>query len=125
MHWASKYLSIPYKNMNCSKFVEHVLRDHFKRDYTFPQSEGSLFNQSIQIKENLPKFCYKTNDPAEGDLVLMHGARRMCHVGVYLKIKDIEYVLHSESSMKCSALHKFKDLKFFGYSVEGVYTWQR
>jgi len=125
MHWASKYLSVSYKDMNCSKFVEYVLRDHFGKDYKFPQSEGSLFNQSVQIKENLPKLCDKTENPSDGDLVLMHGARRMCHVGLFLKIRGVDYVLHCESSMRCSALHKFSDLISFGFSVEGVYTWQK
>lgn len=121
--WLKKYLSISYKDMNCSKFVEHVLRDHFKKDYKFPQSEGSLFNQSKQIRESIPLFATKTEKPQDGDLVLMHGRRRMCHVGVYIKIGRQNYVLHTESRLKTACLHSFKDLLFVGYTVEGVYSW--
>lgn len=122
-HWSTKYLQIEYKKMNCSKFVEHVLRNQFGVEYTFPQSEGSVFNQSAQIKKHLPEFCVKTNHPKDGDLVLMHGARRMCHVGVFFKYNGQRYVLHTESSLTTAVCHKFMDLMEFGYRVEGVYTW--
>lgn len=124
MHWTRNFLQIPYRDMNCSKFSEHVLRKQFNRDYKFPQSEGSIFNQSKQIRDNLPKFADKTENPKDGDLVLMHGLRRMCHVGIYVNIGGVGYVLHCESSMKCSALHRLDRLMIFGYSVEGFYTWR-
>lgn len=123
MNWTRKYLQIEYKKMNCSKFAEFVLRDHFKREFTFPQSKGSIFNQSKQIRDNIPKFAKKTESPKDGDLVLMHGLRRMCHVGLYVNINGIDYVLHCESKMTCSALHRFRDLTTMGFSVEGVYSW--
>lgn len=123
LHWTFKYMDMEYKNMNCSKFVEHVLRDHFKRDYSFPQSQGSLFNQSLQIKESVPTFAERTDSPQDGDLVVMHGKRRLCHVGLYLKIGREEFVFHTESSMKTAALHRFRDLSLYGYSIEGIYSW--
>ena len=123
MHWAEKFLKIEYKDMNCSKFVEHVLRNQFGINYSFPQSEGSLFNQSQQIRDAMPSFCTKTDSPKEGDMILMHGRRRMCHVGIYVRIGITDYVLHTESSIKTAALHPLKNLLFFGYTVEGFYTW--
>lgn len=122
-HWVNKYLKISYKEMNCSKFVEHILREEFKIEYTFPQSEGTLFKQSQQIRDNINIFAQKTDNPKDGDMILMHGKRLMCHVGVYVKIGINEYVLHTESSLKTAALHKLKDLKNYGYSVGGFYTW--
>lgn len=123
MHWTNKYLSIEYKDMNCSKFVEHVLRDHFGIDYTFPQSRGSVFEQSNLIKKSIPEFSVETNEPKEGDLVLMHGIRRLCHVGMFVKIKRESFVLHTESKIKAAALHRIKDLSRYGYSLGGFYTW--
>lgn len=124
-HWSAKYLSIEYKNMNCSKFVEHVLRDHFGIDYNFPQSEGSLFNQSNQIKKHVPELCIETSEYKDGDLVLMNGKRSLCHVGMYLRIKGADYVLHCESSLKTAALHRFSDIIVYGFSIAGVYTWRK
>lgn len=123
MHWARKYISIPYSKMNCSKFVEHVMRDHFKIDYKFPQSVGSLFNQSAQLKYHMKDFTVKTETPKEGDVVLMNGLRRMCHIGMYIKIGRTEYVLHSEKNFGTAALHKLREIGQFGYHVEGYYTW--
>lgn len=122
-HWTSNFLMVPYKEMNCSEFVEMVQRIKFGREFEFPQSQGSIFNQSHQIKTSLPQFAEKTLSPVEGDLVLMHGIRRMCHVGVYVEIKGAQYVLHCEKRVTSSALHRFSDLMKFGYNVEGVYRW--
>lgn len=124
-HWSSKYLMIEYKKMNCSTFVEHVLRDHFKIDYTFPQTSGNVFEQSLLIKKSLPIFCKETKNPKEGDLVLMHGVRRLCHVGIYVRIKRDEYVFHTESSMKTAAIHRIKDIPTYGYTLGGFYEWQK
>lgn len=123
MHYLEKYLSISYKDMNCSKFVEHILNDHFKKNISFPQSEGFIFRQSEQIKENLPSFCIETEDPRDGDLVLMRGIRRMSHVGLYVQIKKEHYVIHTEARLRTAALHKIKDLYLYGYGLEGFYTW--
>lgn len=122
-HWTHKYMTIEYKKMNCSKFVEHILRDHYGRDYSFPQSEGSLFNQSLQIKTSVPSFASRTDNPQDGDLILMHGKRMLCHVGLYLKIGREEYVFHTESSKKTALLHRLRELTSYGYSVEGIYSW--
>lgn len=122
-HWTSKYMQITFSQMNCAQFVEHILRNEFKIDYKFPQSEGSFFNQSAQIRNNFKNYCTKTEEPKDGDLVLMHGKRLMCHVGLYVKIKNEEYVFHTEKSMKTASLHPLKSLLLFGYSVEGFYSW--
>lgn len=124
-HWAEKYLQVQYKDMNCSKFVEHILRDHFKIDFNFPQSEGYLFRQSEQIRESIPLFASRTETPKDGDLVLMHGKRRMCHVGMFVKIGIKDFVLHTEVRLKTAALHPLNALFQYGYTVEGYYTWLR
>lgn len=122
-HWSEKYLHLEYKQMDCSAFVQHVLKDHFKIEYTFPQSRGNVFEQSNLIKKSMPEFAKRTDKPKDGDLVLMHGNRRLCHVGMYVKIGLETYVLHTESTMKSAALHRIKDLTKYGYALEGFYSW--
>lgn len=123
MKWVKKYTSTEFKDLDCTQYLEQVLRDHFKRNYTFPQREGSLFFRSHLIKKHLPTFCNKTETPKDGDLVLMHGLRRMCHVGLYVKGIVSGYVLHKDESMPSGAYHRIKDLVNYGYTVEGFYTW--
>jgi cell wall-associated NlpC family hydrolase len=124
-HWAEKYISIPQRRFNCVEFVEFVMRDHFGVEYKFPQSEGNVFKNSQLIRENFDLYCERTDDPKEGDVVLMHGKRRMCHVGIYIPIKRSKYVLHSDMIMKTPALHNLNILSGLGYSVEGIYKWRR
>lgn len=123
MEWVKKYIKITHKDMNCAQFVEFVLKDHFKIDYKLPQAEGSLFHQSEQIRVSLPSYAKKTDKPKTGDLVLMHGRRRMCHIGLYVEHKKAQYVLHTEASLRSATLHRFSDLLMSGYSVEGIYSW--
>lgn len=125
MHWSRKYISIKYDKMNCSKFVEHIMRDHFGIDYKFPQSQGSLFNQSAQLKTHMKEFVVKTETPSEGDVVLMHGLRRMCHIGMYILIGRTPYILHCEKNFGSAAIHKLREIGQFGYNVEGFYTWEK
>jgi hypothetical protein len=127
MHWSRKYLKIPYEKMNCSEYVEFVLRDHFKIDFTFPQNKGNVFSQSAQIKSDFVKFAsaQKTDSPSEGDLVMMNGIRKMCHIGLLVKIKNVLYVLHNQKNIGSASLHKIKDLGNFGLTLEGVYKWQK
>lgn len=122
MHWTRKYF-LENNKQTCSAFVEQVLREQFNIDYKFPQSSGSVFDQSYQIKQSMPLFCKKTETPKDGDLVLMHGKRRLCHVGLYLKIGRKDFVFHTELNMDTVSLHHFKDVFKYGYTVEGVYTW--
>jgi hypothetical protein len=125
MHWAERFVGIQYEEMNCAEFVEHVLREQFQINFKFPQSRGSLFAETQQIKENLSVFTERTESPKDGDLVLMHGKRLMCHVGLYVKIGMTAYVLHSEGRVKTSALHRMKDIIQYGYSVAGFYKWRK
>ena len=122
-HWSSKYIEIEYKKMNCSKFVEHVLRDHFKIDRHFPAASGNSFEQSNLIRKSLPLFCEKTDRPVDGSLVLMSGNRSLSHVGIFCEIRGVKYVLHTESTLTTAILHRIADLPSFGYTLEGFYKW--
>lgn len=122
-HWTYKYLNITYKRMACAPFVEFILRDHFKIDYKFPQSQGNVFEKSNLIKNSIPLFAEPTKKPFDGCLVLMNGTRLLCHVGIYVNINGESYVFHTESTMKTAALHRIKDLSRYGYTLEGFYKW--
>lgn len=123
-HWSEKYLTMTYDKWNCSQFVEHVLKDHFNINFNFPQSSGNVFEQSNQIKENVPIFAEKTDTPKEGDLIVMNGVRRLQHVGLLVIIKNRKYVLHTEARLKTARLQDLSFLSVHGYTVEGFYKWR-
>lgn len=127
MHWSCKFLSIPYSELNCAEFVEFVLKKQFKLHFYFPQNRGSIFSQSADLKKYIKTFVHpeKTNSPEEGDLVVMNGIRRMCHVGLLVKIKNDMFVLHTQKNLGCACLHKLKDIPNYGLNLEGIYKWQK
>lgn len=127
MHWSRKYISIPYSEMNCAEFTEHVLSDYFNMDFKFPQSQGSFFMESHQIRKEMYKFVSPTPtlDPEDGDLVLMSGTKRLNHVGLCVRLKGVSYVLHTQKSFGCACLHKVSELSFYGLFLEGFYKWQK
>lgn len=124
MVWVKKYINnIKLKKMDCTQYLEFILKDHFNIEYNFPQREGSLFSRSYLIKKHLPTFCVPTDTPKTGDVVLMSGNRRLCHVGMYIKDGISERVLHKDESMESGAYHRIQDLFNYGYTVGGYYTW--
>lgn len=127
MHWSCKYLSIPYQQMNCAEYVEFVLKKHFGIIFTFPQNHNSVFSQSNQLRKEFSNFVYpeKTEKPQDGDLVLMNGQRRMCHVGLLVIKNNNLYVLHNQKNIGSACLHKLRDLQNYGLSLEGIYKWRR
>lgn len=125
VHWSYKYLNIPYHKLNCAQFVQMVLAKEKGVNFQFPQCDGSVFAQSVAIKKNMPVFLQeRVVQPVDFDMVLMHGIRRSCHIGLFAKIDGISYVLHSQKKFQMTCLHKIRDLSGYGLTVEGFYRWQ-
>ena len=68
-------------------------------------------------------YGIRTDDPQDGDGVLMFDQGRLGHIGVYFHLAHEGYVLHSNESNGCSVLHAIRDLPSFGARVEGYYRW--
>lgn len=62
-------------------------------------------------------------EPIDGCLVLMHGARNYNHIGIYLDLYGEGYILHAFANARQSVCHKMADLKRFGFEIEGFYAW--
>lgn len=124
-HWANKYLMIPFKPFGCGEFVEEVLRKEFDVEYDFPKSVHSLSDDQKIIRNYLKNELVKTITPTDGDIVLMGGVRESCHVGVYFKNVNTDYVLHSDRKMRSSSATKISQLPMMGYYFEGFYTWKK
>jgi len=128
MHWTNSYIGIPYSNMNCVEFVLCVEREVFNRKFPHPvrPTERNPFHYNRLLQENMMNYISepKLDKPVEGCCVLMKAMNRLNHVGVFVKIKSKEYVLHSLDSFKSSILHQVKDLPKYGITVEGYYSWK-
>lgn len=127
-HWSEEYLlNGQVGKLNCAEFVEFLLNDRFKRKVQFPQTQsgGNIFGMTREIVENIPKFVGdKTNTPKDGDLVIMNAKRISTHVGVYIEIDGIGFVLHTFYRSRSVLRTRLKDLHQVGLELQGVYQWQ-
>lgn len=124
-HWCEKYLMRRHTPYSCGDFVENVLLDKYGFSYNFPKSVKDLEEDTKSIKRLIGNVLIKTENPIEGDIVVMGGRRHACHVGVFVEIKNIKYILHSDINIKYSALTKLSELFHLGYFVEGYYSWRK
>lgn len=127
MHWTHEYIGIPFTNMNCGELALCIQREVFGKKLIPLQrpDDRNPFHYSRLVKENVMNYLKEKIDvPLEGCCVLMKAMNRLSHVGVYSKINKRDYVIHSMDSFKSSVLHQIKDLKTYGYEVEGYYTWK-
>lgn len=116
---------LPYDKYNCAEFVEMVMNDEFGKDFNFPQSEGNFFIQSQQLQDNCANYCerVKNKEYKEGQLVMMSGKRRLCHIGLLVSINYKYYVLHSLSSVGYVSRVPLNRIEDFGLTLEGIYQW--
>lgn len=124
-HWCEKYLAKKHLPFSCGDFVENVLLDHYGFSYNFPKSVKDLEQDTKAIKGLIGNVLTKTDNPLEGDIVVMGGKRHACHVGLLVDIKNTKYILHSDVNIKYSALTKTSDLFYIGYFIEGYYSWRK
>lgn len=127
MHWSCKYLGLSYKDYDCAELVEYVLLKEFGIERHFPRPSRNAAERYKTIRLSMSDFLSDepTDRPSDGDCILMSGAQRFNHVGVYLKYRGIEYCLHSSARFGSVVRHKLSQLPMLQLNVEGVYTWQK
>src|SRR5690606_20081983 len=109
--------------MDCADLVVMVQRELFGRDVTLPNGRPRGPRGQAALGDLSKPYGVPTDDPQDGDMVLMHDRGRLGHVGVYFNLAHEGYVLHSNETNGCSVLHAIRDLPSFGARVEGYYAW--
>jgi len=112
---------------DCAKLVSQVRREVF--DLPVPsevevQRHSSRLGRVGQMSDLIDIYGEPTDDPKEGDVVLMICAGRPSHVGVFCLVNGQKCVLHSMESAGMVVLHKIADLHKFFLKVEGYYKWK-
>lgn len=124
-HWTNNYIGTPYRECDCAELAQRVQREVFWREIALPsERDGGVFALSAQIQRLRDDYGSRTEQPVDGDAVLMLGAGRLWHIGVYVETCDIAYVLHAIRSAGQACLHKLRDLQRMGFTVEGFYKWK-
>ena len=130
MHWSDKYIGKPYVlgEADCAALTIDVIEQEFKG--TLPEfcktyRENTRLKRVHQLRELSMQATEKTDNPVEGDIVLMNCRARPSHIGVYCIVDKEPSVLHSMENAKMVVRHKIRDLQRYFLSVEGYYKWNK
>lgn len=121
-----KYIGIPYKKANCADLALMIQKEEFGKEYAeyIAPENVNPFSFSLAIKRNLPDYMENILLPKHGCAVLLICRGRLSHIGTYLRINEMDYVLHTSESFKASLLTAMKDLKKYGIEIQGFYQWK-
>lgn len=128
MHWSENYIGKPYRlgDADCAALVCEVQEQEF--DGTVPEfvlamRENTRLKRVEQLESLAREAVTPTDNPDEGDVVLMLCKGRPSHVGVYCVVDGEPSVLHAMENAKMVVLHRIRDLEKFWLKVEGYYKW--
>jgi cell wall-associated NlpC family hydrolase len=129
MHWSTKYIGKPYElgQADCAALVADVRENEFKSlvpNFVKTYRENTRLKRVEQLESLAKEATERTDNPQEGDVVLMMCRGRPSHVGVYCFVDGENCVLHAMENAKMVVRHKIRDLDKFFLSVEGYYKWK-
>ena len=128
-HWTEKYIGQPYKVglADCARLIAKVRRDEF--DMPVPADvevdrAASRLGRAGQMSDLVSEYGQRTENPFDGDAVLMLCRGRPSHIGVYCEINGEPAVLHAMENAGMVVLHRIRELDRLFLKVEGYYTWK-
>jgi len=130
MHWSAKYIGRPYKlgEYDCASLTIDVIENEFHGDlpdFCKAYRENTRLRRAQQLEDLAKKATEKTENPKEGDVVLMLCRNRPSHVGVFCLVDNEPSVLHAMENAKMVVRHRIRDLEKYWLSVEGYYKWNK
>lgn len=128
MHWSDKYLGRPYRigDADCAALAVDVIETEFGGvlpDFVHEDRENTRLKRAEQLAQRSRDLIRSTDDPAEGDLVIMLCRARPSHVGIYCVIDGEPAVLHAMENAGQVVRHKIRDLPKYFLALEGYYKW--
>lgn len=118
------YVDTPYsRDFDCADLVTLVQREMFGREVRLPNGRPRGVQGQAAIAPALHEYARPTDDPGDGDLVLMRENGRPGHVGVFFRLSHEDWVLHSNEKNGMAVLHRLRDLPIWGAEIEGIYAW--
>ena len=113
MHWSEKYVGKEYifNEFDCTHLVQEVQTAEFDRYIDLPTERGvDLKEASDLIEKYKEHYGVPTDNPVDGDVILMHARNDRNHIGVLCVINKKKYVLHNLRG-RSTCCHKISDLK--------------
>lgn len=130
MHWSDKYIGRPYNlgDSDCAALCIDVIEQEFDGklpDFCQTIRQTTRLKRAQQLEELAKQATELTDNPAEGDIVLMLCRNRPSHVGIYCIVDNEPSVLHAMENAKMTVRHRIRDLPRFFLAVEGYYKWKK
>ncbi len=133
MHWACDYIGLPWQSggrdkagFDCWGLVKHIQQYHFNRLLSdIPVDANNLTSVAKAFKQHPEKQRWQlTDNPVEGDAVLLCQSRYPIHVGIWIAINATEQgVLHCVQNSGV-VFQTINSLHVSGWHIEGVYKFQ-
>lgn len=129
-HWSDNYIGLPYEidTADCARLLSKVRKEQFSKpvpDDIEVDRAVSRLARFEQMQSLVQEFGIKTNEPTEGDAVLMLCRGRPSHIGVYCIVDGVECVLHAMENVGMVVRHRLCDLPKAWLTVDGYYTWKK
>ena len=128
-HWSEKYIGQAYMphTADCARLLSRVRKEEFglpvPTDIEVDRAQSRL-GRIGQMKDLVKEFGNKTENPQEGDAVLMLCRGRPSHIGVYCVVDGEPAVLHAMENAGMVVLHRIRELNRAFLTVEGYYSWK-
>lgn len=129
MHWSDNYIGEPYVtgDADCARLIAKVRKDVYKlpvpNDVEVERAASRL-GRVGQMSDLVDQYGERTDNPSEGDVVLMLCRARPSHVGVYCVVDNEPCVLHAMENAGMVVRHRLRDLPKVFLTVEGFYKWK-
>lgn len=128
-HWSEKYIGQPYaiNSADCARLLSRVRTEQFGLPVPSDieiERKASRLGRVGQMSDLVDSYGQKTENPQEGDAVLMLCRGRPSHIGVYCVIDGEPSVLHAMENAGMVVLHRIRELNRVFLTVEGYYAWK-
>lgn len=129
MHWSDNYIGEPYVtgDADCARLIARVRQEIYGLpvpDDVEVDRAASRLGRVGQMSDLVGLYGQRTDDPDEGDVVLMLCRARPSHVGVYCVVDNEPCVLHAMENAGMVVRHRLRDLPKVFLTVEGFYKWK-
>ena len=128
-HWAEKYIGQPYNrgDADCAHTLAQVRQEVFGLGVPSDievERKASRLGRLGQMVDLVAEYGERTENPQEGDAVLMMCKGRPSHIGAYCIVNGEPCVLHAMEAAGMVVLHRIRELDRVFMSVEGYYAWK-
>lgn len=128
MHWASEYIGTPYSETGegpvsfyCWSFFRWIEKYKFGRDLPAIPNENGLLDAAKTFRDSPERNEWLlTDDPQDGDAVLLRQARYPIHIGIWLCVDNCPGVLHCVRGNGV-VFQRMDDLSGSGWKISGIY----